>query len=70
MIRSLRRLFLRWEIKSLELRIYEDQRAVDLWPTDTKPAFLRELARLKQSLDRLNGRHRDVVSYLFTGGKK
>lgn len=65
LFRPLRRFFLRREIKWLETRIYDDQRLVDMWPTHTKPTWLRELSRLKQTLDRLNGR-RDPVSWAFT----
>lgn len=60
-----RRFILRKEIKWLEERIYDGQRSADMWPTHTKAAWLRELARLKGDLDRLNGR-KSRVSWAFT----
>jgi hypothetical protein len=68
MIRAIRRFFLRMEIAHLEARVYEDERAVEMWP-QTKAVYLVELSRLKQSLDRLNGR-RDPLNWAFTPKEK
>jgi hypothetical protein len=65
LFRPLRRIILQWDIGHLENRIREDQRAVDVWPTQTKPAHLRELARLKGELDRIEGR-KSVVNWSLT----
>ena len=69
LFRPLRRWLLRWEIAGLEMRLYDDQRAVDLWPHMTKPSLLRELARLKSDLDRLNGR-KDRVNWSFSARQR
>lgn len=64
-LNALRRFFLRMRLNELKTRYAEDAEIVEIWPTVLRPMYLREMARLQGSLDRLAG-HDGQVSFVLT----